>query len=293
MAHFDNSHRRSKQQFDNNSQSPDVVYRHSDISGKDSTNGQVIHEGFPVVPENPLEVSPIIGQEDSMFRDFEKASDLVEKSKKCLDRLSSPCRGTPSPVMYRCMCQGFGCTFGRPDSQWNVFGHRGKFAYKHSGIESNVFGNKVLSNPSNEQEGPGGLRQTQSSVLPQQARGDPLLRNVSNDLAPDGILLQPQGNFAEGSTHPGLPECNCRQSFMQGQNYTNRMVSSSQDFSDDLPNLAQTNGGHVCNQNEQQTTSLCISSPRSKCNGSRCIEYLVGGTRRLCLLSNSSHSKND
>ena len=32
MAHFDNSHRRSKQQFDNNSQDPDVVYRHSGIS---------------------------------------------------------------------------------------------------------------------------------------------------------------------------------------------------------------------------------------------------------------------
>ena len=52
-------------------------------------------------------------------------------------------------------------------------------------------------------------------------------------------------------------------------------------------------GRHVCNQNEQQTTSLCIFSPRSKCNGGRCIEYLVGGTRWLCLLSNSSHPKVD
>ena len=59
-----------------------------------------------------------------------------------------------------------------------------------------------------------------------------------------------------------------------------------QDFSGDLPNLAQTNGRYVCNQNEQQTTSLSISNPR-------CIEYLMGGTRRLCLLSNSSHTKND
>ena len=69
------------------------------------------------------------------------------------------------------------------------------------------------------------------------------------------------------------------------------MVSSSQNFSKDLPNLAQTHGRYVCHQNEQQTTSLCISSPRSKCNGGRCIEYLVGGNGRLCLLSNSSHPK--
>ena len=61
MAHFDNCRRRSYQQFENNSQNPDVIYRHSDISGEDSPNGQVTHEAFPVVPENPLEVSPIIG----------------------------------------------------------------------------------------------------------------------------------------------------------------------------------------------------------------------------------------
>ena len=103
----------------------------------------------------------------------------------------------------------------------------GKFAYKHSGIESSVFGNKVLSDPSNEQKGLGGLRQCNSSVLPQQARGDPFSGNVSNDMAPNGIL-QPQGNFAKGLAHPLLSECDTRQPFTQGQDYTNRMVSSSQ-----------------------------------------------------------------
>ena len=62
MAHFDNSHRRSKQQFDNNSQDPDVVHWHSGISGENSPNGQVAYEALAMVPENPLEVSPIIGQ---------------------------------------------------------------------------------------------------------------------------------------------------------------------------------------------------------------------------------------
>ena len=38
---------------------------------------------------------------------------------------------------------------------------------------------------------------------------------------------------------------------------------------------------------------VCICSPRSKCIRSRCIEYLIGGTRWLCLLFNSSHSKAD
>ena len=81
MAHFDNNHRRSKQQFDNNSQNPDVVCRHSGISGEESANGQVAHEALPMLPENPLEVSRIIGQKDTMFTDFEKESDLVENKK--------------------------------------------------------------------------------------------------------------------------------------------------------------------------------------------------------------------
>ena len=112
-----------------------------------------------------------------------------------------------------------------------------KFAYQHSGIESSVFGNKVFSNPSNEQEGLGGLRQYNSSVLPQQVGGDPFPGNVANDMTSDRIL-QPQGNFAKGSAHTGLSECDSRQPFSQRQDYSNRMVSSSQDFSGDLPNLA-------------------------------------------------------
>ena len=70
-----------------------------------------------------------------------------------------------------------------------------------------------------------------------------------------------------------------------------RMVPSSQDFSGNLPNLAQTNGRFVCDQDEQQITSVCVSCPRSKCNGGRCIEHLVAGTRRLCLLSSCSHTQ--
>ena len=215
---------------------------------------------------------------DTVLRDFEKPSELVEGFQQCVDRVTPSCRGTQSSSVHRCVRQELGCTFGKLDSEWTVVGHREKFAHKCSGIESSIFGNKVLSVPPNEQEGPGGLRQCNSSVLSEQARGDPFLRNVSNDMASDG-LLQSQSNFAKGSSHTGLSECDSRQPFMQGQNHTNRMVSSSPNFSDDLTNLAQTNGRYVCNQNEQQTTSLCIPSPRSKCDGSRCTEYLVGGTR--------------
>ena len=165
--------------------------------------------------------------------------------KKCFDRVSPTCRGAQSPVVYRCFGQGLGSTFGRPDSQWTVVGQRDKFAYKHSGTKSSVSSNKVFSIPSFEQEGLGGLRQFNSGGLPQQTGGDSFTRNVSHVMASHGFLSS-QSNFAEGSTHTGLSKCDSRQPLTQGQGHTDRMVSSSQNFSQNLPNLAQTNDRLVC-----------------------------------------------
>ena len=173
MADFDKSHRTVAKQLDHNPQRSRVIHRGHGIARKDSSNRQTTYEAFLVVSENPLEISSVLRHENTMLRDFEKPSELVEGSQQCVDRVTSPCRGTQSFTVYRCVRQGLGCTFGKPDSKWNVVGHRDKFACKCSGIESSSFGNKVLSNPSNEQEGLGGLRQCNSSVLSQQARGDP------------------------------------------------------------------------------------------------------------------------
>ena len=41
--------------------------------------GFLRHETISVVPENPLETSPVAGHSDSLFRDFEKPSDLVKR----------------------------------------------------------------------------------------------------------------------------------------------------------------------------------------------------------------------
>ena len=68
------------------------------------------------------------------------------------------------------------------------------------------------------------------------------------------------------------------------------MVSPSSNIQSDLQSLTQTNGRHVCHQSESQTSTLCITSPRCKCTEHRCIEHLLVGSGRLCLLSCSSHS---
>ena len=104
-------------------------------------------------------------------------------------------------------------------------------------------------------------------------------------------LLQSLKHSHKIQTHSGLPQCHSRQSLQEGQNNSNRMVSSSSNIHPNLQSLAQTNGGHVCHQIESQTTNLCLTSPRRKCNEHRCIEHRLGGSGRLCHLFCSTHTK--
>ena len=91
MADLDKSHRTVTKQLDHYTQKFNVFHRDSGIS---CSNGQTTREAFSVVSENPFEISPIFGHLNTMLRDFEKPSKLVEGSKQCVDRLSSTCRGT-------------------------------------------------------------------------------------------------------------------------------------------------------------------------------------------------------
>ena len=61
-----------------------------------------------MVPEKPLEISPLARHSDSLFRDFEKSFDLVEGPKECVSRLYTICRRTQSPVVLQCICEGWG-----------------------------------------------------------------------------------------------------------------------------------------------------------------------------------------
>ena len=62
---------------------------------------------------------------------------------------------------------------------------------------------------------------------------------------------------------------------------------SLQHIQQNLQSLAHTNGRPVCNSSKYQTSNLCISCPRQKGLENRCIEYLSGRPRQLCLLPSS------
>ena len=119
--------------------------------------------------------------------------------------------------------------------------------------------------------------------------GYTLMGHVSPSLAHLGLLQSPKYTH-KSQAYSGLLKCHSRQPLQKGQNNTDRVVSPSSYIQCDLQSFAQTSGRHVCHQNESQTSTLCITSPRCKCTEHRCIEHLLGGSGQLCLLSCSSHS---
>ena len=140
------------------------------------------------------------------------------------------------------------------------------------------------------------LRQQYSSILSEQRRRHPFHRNVCSYLENSGIHKF-QKYPDKSKTCTWIPKCDSRLPIKKGQGHTNRVVPSPTDIQPNLQSLAHTNGRPVCNSSKLQTSNLCISCPRQKGLENRCIEYLLGRPRRLCLLSSShpatSNSKNN
>ena len=272
---------------------PKVAYvpdRCTSIPRKNNTNGQAPRASVSVVPEDTLAISPVSRPEDSGFKSSEKLSSVVEKSQKSRKGLSFTSSGTQYPYFHRCVKPGLGSSFRKSDSQWQL-DRSGKIAsYQCPRVKSCISGLKKLSKQNSRQEGSHSNRQRHCSQLCEQTRGDTLMGHVSPGLAHLG-LLQSSKHTHKSQTHSGLPQCHSRQSLQERQNNSDRMVSSSSNVQSNLQSLAHSNGGHVCHQIESQTTNLCLTSPRCKCYEHRCIEHLLGGSGRLCLLSCSSHTK--
>ena len=229
---------------------PKVAYvpdRCTSIPRKDNTNGQAPHASVSVVPEDTLAISPVSRPEDSGFKSSEKLSSVVEKSQKSRKGLSFTSSGTQYPYFHRCVKPGLGSSFRKSDSQWQL-DRSGKIAsYQCPRVKGGVSGLKKLSKQYPRQEGSYSNRQRHCSQLSEQTRGNTLVGHVSPGLAHHG-LLQSSKHTHKSQTHSGLPQCHSRQSLQEGQNNSDRVVTSSSNIHLNLPSLAQTNGRHVCHK---------------------------------------------
>ena len=154
------------------------------------------------------------------------------------------------------MKSGLGSSFRKHDSQWQLDRSGEITSYQCPRVKGSVSGLKKLSKQNSRLKGSDSNRQCQCSQLSEQIRWNTLLGHVSPGLAHLG-LLQSSKHTHKSQTRSGLPQCHSRQSLQEGQDNSNRVVSSSSNIQPNLQSLAQTNGGHACHQIESQTTNIC------------------------------------
>ena len=167
-----------------------------------------------------------------------------------------------------------------------------KTSHKHSRAKSSISSFKIIRKSASESKSADFHRQLFSGCLSEQTGRHPFSRNVCPNLENYG-LDKCQGDPDSGKTHSRESQCFGRFSVKERQGDSNRMGSESSSVQSNLPLLASTNGRFVCNKVESQATNVCVSCPRRSGLGNRCIEHLLGGSGRLCVLSSGSHSSGD
>ena len=96
----------------------------------------------------------------------------------------------------------------------------------------------------------------------------------------------------ESQTHSRVSECDGRPIQVEPSS-VNRMVTTSRSIPSDLPKVVHSSCRPICHSSEPQASTVCVSSPRSKCLGHRCSEHKLDGSHCLCLTSDGSPSQGD
>ena len=271
---------------------------HRDISflRKNSTSGKVTHETFSVVPKVTLEISPVTGQKDPSNREFSESSQMVGESSASYGRCSYTSSYSQHTGIHRCLPKRLGSSLERNSSQWPLVKQGSSASHQCIGAKSCSTSPKGVSGALARSKSAHLFRQQYSSILSEQRKSRTFRRNVCSFLENSGIHKF-QKDPDKSKTCTWIPKCDSRLPNTKGQGHTNRVVPSPTDIQPNLQSLAHTNGKPVCNSSKVQTSNLCISCPRQKGLENRCIEYLLGRPRRLCLLSSShpatSNSKNN
>ena len=279
-----------------NSKEAHVLHRDTSFSGKDDSNGKITYETISVVHKNPLAVSSVIGLTNSSNSDIAEASPLVGRSSKSHARIFSSSSRTKSPFVHRCFSKRLGSPLRQCGTKWPLVNKRVTAPHKHFRAKSSVFSSKRFQGASNTAECTDLLRQFNCSGIHQQRRRHSFSRDVCSDMEDPGFYKS-QRNPDQSQACAWVPQCDSRCSIQKGQGDSHRVVTSSSDISEDLPSLAQANGRPICHKPKCQTSNICFSCPRQQGMGSRCIEHMLGGTGRLCILSSSNtipgHPKGD
>ena len=146
----------------------------------------------------------------------------------------------------------------------------------------------MVQGPVTKSNSVGCYRQFNSSSLHKQRRRNPLGEDVRSPVEDHDLVPSLPDNI-KSQTHSRVSESDGQPSVQVDPSPVNRMVTASADLSQVVHSSCST----FCHSPESQSSTICVSSPRSKCLGHRCPEHKLVGSQRLCLPCHGSPSQGD
>ena len=101
------------------------------------------------------------------------------------------------------------------------------------------------------------------------------------------VLVHQETGNSQGTSHPRPAEHYSRQAIQTWPDHSNRMVPSPRGFSSYMLPVAPTSSGLVCHQIQQQTPTVCVTSPRPPGLGSGCTHPVLKKSGPICLPTSS------
>ena len=207
---------------------------------------------------------------------------MVAGGGQCAPRSTITPNKTCSANIYRRINRRVGRSLRRAHCKRDMVTTGKQAAYKLSGAKSSIPGSKRVARPLLRQDSPGGNRQHNGSGLCKQGRRHevgptlcPILENLD--------LVCQETSDSQGPTHPRSPKRSSRQTIQTGSDHPDRVVSPSRSFPNLLQQVAPPSDRPIRHEVQQQVASICVTGTGPPGHSSRCSQFAMGGSGRICL----------
>ena len=180
-----------------------------------------------------------------------------------------------------------GLSLRRAHCKMNLVPSRKQVAHKPSRAKGTVCSSKRVSNPLLQQDSTDSYLQHHSGSLYQQEEGDEVGLTVCPTVVNPVLVYQATDN-PQVTSHPRPAERDSRQAIQTWPDHSNRVVPSSRSVPSYILPVAPASSGPVCHQVQQQTSTVCVTSPRPPGMGSAHTQLFLGGSGPI-RLSTCSH----
>ena len=256
---------------------------------KTGSYGQIAHETYSVAPQEQLEDTGNVGEDYSHSKITSPTSEMVAGGKQCYQRSNLTPSSTCSANLYRRLKRRVGRSLKRAYGKGSLVTTREQTANKLPRVKGSPSGLKRFSSSLYKQSGSHSYRQHHCGSIHKQRRWNEVGPPVCSIMEDTDLVYQISSN-PQSPTYPRSSKCHSRQVIQTGSDHSNRMVPQSRDIQSNMQPVAQTPSGPICHQvqQQQQTTTIRLPSPRPSSLGSGCSQSVLGGSGPL-RLPTSSH----